>query len=98
MQTMSPFARYYLESLRKASKFGLLTNENLRKPQSNLEENLRAYLFDAIEGGRALGAQVTVIQNGKLLADIAGGVMGLFDPRPVSEGILYCYNSFKNCD
>ncbi|KAJ3417277.1 Katanin p60 ATPase-containing subunit A1 [Chytridiales sp. JEL 0842] len=89
LQTMAPFAQFYLETLRKSSKYGVLKSEKLRQPYSDLEKSLRTFLVDCIDKGRVLGAQVSVIQRGAVLADVAAGVMGLFDPRPVTEDALF---------
>ncbi|ORY44161.1 hypothetical protein BCR33DRAFT_785387 [Rhizoclosmatium globosum] len=70
---MAPFALNFLERETRAQKFGLLRNQ----PQ----------IIDKIESGDCLGAQVVAMKRGKVIVDIACGVLGLFDPRPVKSAV-----------
>eukprot|EP01138_Halocafeteria_seosinensis_P008176 gb/GECG01008356.1/.p1 GENE.gb/GECG01008356.1/~~gb/GECG01008356.1/.p1 ORF type:complete len:1576 (+),score=215.38 gb/GECG01008356.1/:1-4728(+) len=63
--------------------------QKLRKPLSDLEEQLQNILGTLFDQGHILGAQVCVMQEGKVLTDLAAGKMGSLDPRPVTPATLF---------
>ncbi|KAJ3109575.1 hypothetical protein HDU96_007178 [Phlyctochytrium bullatum] len=87
--TMAPFAKHFLETSTADSRFGLLDKEPLRPALSPTEDRVRSIARDAIAAGRALGLQVAVFKDGKLVVDVCAGVLGTFDPRPVEPDSLF---------
>ena len=61
----------------------------LRDPVGGLESKLMNLCGALFDQGHILGAQVCVVQRGKVLADVAAGKLGSLDPRPVTPASLF---------
>lgn len=54
-----------------------------------LAQKVQAKLRQLIDEKDVVGVQVCVLQDSKTLVDVAAGVMGVFDPRPVETDSLF---------
>lgn len=58
-------------------------------PETRIQRVLERVVTRLYDQGEVLGIQVSVVRNGQLLADVAGGVLGEADPRPVRRNTLF---------
>lgn len=56
---------------------------------SALEEQVHRMLVEMVRAGEAVGMQVAVYRRGRLVVDVAGGELGMDDPRPVHSDTLF---------
>ncbi|KAI8609003.1 beta-lactamase/transpeptidase-like protein [Chytriomyces sp. MP71] len=85
---MAPFATHYLEGQTRERRFGALGGEE-RDGLSEMQRRVEALLRSKIDSGDVVGAQVVAFEKVKVIVDVAAGVMGVFDPRPVLPDSLF---------
>eukprot|EP00249_Psilotum_nudum_P017936 c26558_g1_i2 orf=399-3233(+) len=56
---------------------------------SGIERKLRELLIDLGKQQKVLGIQVCAYKDGKVIVDLAAGVLGKYDPRPVQPDSLF---------
>lgn len=56
---------------------------------SEVDRKLRALLLRLGQQGKVLGIQVCAYKDGQVVADVAAGVLGKYDPRPVRPDSLF---------
>ncbi|KAJ3381398.1 hypothetical protein HDU84_005144 [Entophlyctis sp. JEL0112] len=85
---MAPFAEHFLRAQTRIVRFGGLSIEQ-NVSSNSPQDRVIAFLREKIDAGECLGAQVVVLSEGEVVVDIAAGVMGLYDPRPVLHDSLF---------
>lgn len=61
----------------------------LRPFVSSLEEQVHRMMVEMVRAGDAVGMQVAVYRRGELVVDVAGGELGMDDPRQVQSDTLF---------
>ncbi|KAJ0044507.1 hypothetical protein Pint_05334 [Pistacia integerrima] len=56
---------------------------------SDVEAKLREFLIELGNDGKILGIQVCAYKDGEVIIDMAAGVLGRYDPRPVQPDSLF---------
>mmetsp|Transcript_8612 Transcript_8612/g.25502 ORF Transcript_8612/g.25502 Transcript_8612/m.25502 type:complete len:518 (+) Transcript_8612:623-2176(+) len=65
------------------------TSSNSSSSKSQLEQRLSEALVEIEKDGHMVGLQLCVLKDGKALANIAAGTIGVANPRPVTRATLF---------
>jgi aarF domain-containing kinase len=91
LNTMANAAR---QTLREAVPIDDRADRLIHSSADTIDTPLQRRLIDAVhqlqDQDEMVGLQVCVLSQGKELANIAGGVLGTANPRPVTPSTLFC--------
>mmetsp|Transcript_19337 Transcript_19337/g.28197 ORF Transcript_19337/g.28197 Transcript_19337/m.28197 type:complete len:456 (+) Transcript_19337:220-1587(+) len=91
LSTMADAARITLaESVPLEERANTLIHQSVNEVSSSLQTRLVEEVKKLQEEGKMIGLQISVMSNGKSMANIAAGVLGTSNPRPVTPSTLFC--------